>query len=182
VGKGASRVELDLRHLTADTRDGLALLDFSALDSAPMLVEFNVSDSILRVGSAAPLIELTTSASARHGDTGLRWRGDRNFYEGVNVFWRLRDPNAASTAHELAFAEWQAYWTPARETLPSANSIEWKQAIPTRRQLSLATPDNYALSDKAADNPAKQGASDGLDAGAILHRLPTSFDASTIER
>jgi serine/threonine-protein kinase len=172
TGKGAVRLEIDLRHLTAEMQAGLALLDFSAADAAPMVADFKVSGSILHVGTSAPLIDYIASQQAGRGDNEMRWRGDRNFYEGINVFWRLRDPGTSGTAQQLTFAEWQAYWTPARETLPSANAVVWQQPIPNDRLSHEAQANEYLLGTEAKQNPARGGANDGQDAGAILHRLP----------
>lgn len=170
--KGAVRLEIDLRHLTAETQSGLALLDFSAADAAPMVADFKVSGSILQVGTSAPLIDYIASQQAGRGDNEMRWRGDRNFYEGIDVFWRLRDPGTSGTAQQLTFAEWQAYWTPARETLPSANAVVWQQPIPNDRLSHEAQANEYLLGGEAKQNPARGGANDGQDAGAIIHRLP----------
>jgi serine/threonine-protein kinase len=172
VGKGAVRLEIDLRHLTADVQSGLALLDFSAADAAPMVADFKVSGSILQVGTSAPLIDYVTSQHQGRGDNEMRWRGDRNFYEGIDVFWRLREAGTSGTAQQLTFAEWQAYWTPARETLPSANVVVWQQSLPAGRSSHAALATEYLLGGDVEQNPARGGTNDGLDAGAIIDRLP----------
>ena len=93
----------------------------------------------------------------------IAWNGDRNFYEGFNVFWRMGGPGGAETAVQMTLADWQGFWA-AREVRPGADQVIWRQSA-TNRPASSHLPADYALGD--GENPAHNAATDGRDAGAL---------------
>ena len=167
-----SRVEIDARHLTAEVRSGLAWLDFSDNGTDGMLADLRLAASIIRVGSGASFIEQRDPASSVNSEGTLSWSGDRNFYEAVDVFWKRIDATRTDSSQQLTFAGWQAFWGQSRETLPKLNAVVWQQSVQDNRPVSERTPFDFALSIASANNPARDSASDGLDAGCLANQLP----------
>lgn len=168
----AARVELEARHVTADVRNGLASIDFSDADVAGLLVDLRVASSIVCIGSGVPLVQQVGPPPTLDAESALSWSGDRNFYEGIDIFWQRFDSADSTVGSQLTFAQWQAYWTQSRETLPYTNSVVWRQLPARDRPVHEYVPLDFALSSTTANNPARDSASDGLDVGCILKQLP----------
>ena len=167
--KPQGQLQIDLRHLTAFIPGGLMLLTSSQDSPLQLPVEINASDCIF-VGksAAAPLVEQTGVDEPEDMRKRIAWNGDRNFYEGFNVFWRMGGPGGAETAVQMTLADWQGFWA-AREVRPSADQVIWRQSA-TNRPASSHLPADYALGD--GENPAHNAATDGRDAGVQIDQLP----------
>ena len=167
-----SRVELDVRHLTAVVRGGLAWLDFRTNGMDGMLADLRLAGSIVHVGDAAAMIVQLDPATSLDLEGTLSWSGDRNFYEGVETFWKRTPATEPDSGQQLALANWQSYWGKSRETLPYLNAVVWQKAPPVDLPICRQVPADYALSTTSAINPARDSASDGLDAGCLSYLLP----------
>jgi serine/threonine protein kinase len=167
-----THVEIEARHLTVDARNGLALLDISRSDTSGLSADIRFSDSIIRVGESAPLVEQIMSMAMAHSNGPLLWSGDRNFYDIAGVFWDLHDGAMPPLGEQMTFVQWRSFWGQPRENLPNLNAVTWQSGPDGGSLMSDRMPTDYALSDRAANNPARDSASDGLDAGCLLYLLP----------
>jgi serine/threonine-protein kinase len=166
----AGYVQINLRHVTAVFRGGLALLTNSEDAPYQLVTEFQCSDSILASTSNGPLIEQRGSNSLDDYRARLQWSGDRNFFDGVEVFWKIVTGATQTTAAQMDFDQWREVWS-ARSRQSTSGPIAWKRLPSTARPFHTHTPDDYALDESAQANPAIGGASDGLDAGVLVGRL-----------
>lgn len=165
----AGRIHVDLRHLTAAVRDGLCLLTDSVDAPYQLPTEVRCADSILVVGPQGALIEQAGIDTVADFRARFKWESDRNFYEGFSVFWKIRGQSTLSSVEEMTLSPWNAFWG-GRER--SWGRVVWREPPDLSRPPHLQTPDDFALSDRIADNPARRGASDGRDAGCDASLLP----------
>jgi serine/threonine-protein kinase len=171
--KPQGQVQIDLRHVTALIQGGLALLTSSPDAPLQLPLEINASDCIFVGKSAsAPLVEQSGVDEPEEMRKRIAWNGDRNFYEGFNVFWRMGGPGGAETAVQMTLADWQGFWGP-REIRPTADQVAWRVS-PPGRSVDLHLPADYALG--SGENPARNAASDGRDAGVQIDQLPPIKD------
>jgi serine/threonine protein kinase len=177
----ATRVRLSLRHLTAVV--GLGFCQLTNRFDAPYLreTEINLSDSILLSQARQPLVEQDGVDSVSTFQHQFSWNGDRNFYQGFDgdAFWRITDQNDPDESQRLSFLDWVSHWGQQHEFLPSWGEIAWKQLPPVDRPPHTARPAEYALSD-VNGNMARDGASDGRDAGLSAAELPSLPDEEPI--
>jgi hypothetical protein len=97
--------------VTALIQGGLALLKSSPDAPLQLPLEINASDCIFVGKSAsAPLVEQSGVDEPEEMRKRIAWNGDRNFYEGFNVFWRMGGPGGAETAVQMTLADWQGFW------------------------------------------------------------------------
>jgi hypothetical protein len=165
-----ARVELEARHMTLDAGRGLLAVRLAPPNGANLAVDLRIVDSILRSAPGMPLIEQRGIFATENSATGISWSGNRNFYEGFDMFWLLHDSRTESTG--MNFADWKAYWGPSRESNSRLNEVVWDLPIARDRRASEAVPADFALSKSTAENSARNAASDGLDAGCQLDLLP----------
>ncbi len=166
------QIQIDLRHLTAFVAGGFVSL--SATQDAPLQlpVEINASDCIFltkKGAAAAPLVDQSGVEDPEDLRKRIAWNGDRNFYEGFSVFWRMAGPGGAETAVQMNLTDWQGFWG-SHEVRPTADRVVWRQLPPADRAVNLHVPSGYALG--SGDNAARAAASDGRDAGAEIDQLP----------
>jgi serine/threonine-protein kinase len=166
-----ARVEFEARHLTLDAGRGLLTVSQPPENASNLTVDLRVVDSILRTAPGFALIEQRGSQSTEGKVAGISWSGNRNFYEGFDIFWLRHDGRSESTG--LNFADWKAYWGPSSESNSHQNAVVWNLPIARDRRASETVPADLALATSTADNPARDAASDGLDAGCLLDLLPT---------
>lgn len=161
----------ELRHITAAVRSGLASLATS--DEAPyqLTTEMVCADSILAIQAAAPLIEQQGPSRVDDFRTRLIWNGDRNCYEGVELFWKINSTAVSGDMQQFLFSDWRTFWSEGHENLPGRNNVAWKGLPPLEKPLHAHTVTDYALS-TSVGNPARGGASDGLDIGVLADLLP----------
>jgi hypothetical protein len=166
------QIQIDLRHLTVLVASGLVSL--SATQDAPLLlpVEFNTSDCIFlskKGAVAAPFVDQSGVEDPEDLRKRIAWNGDRNFYEGFAVFWRMAGPGGAETAVQMSLSDWRGFWG-SHEVRPTADRVVWRQLPPADRAVNLHIPADYAIG--SSENPALAAASDGRDAGAEIEQLP----------
>ncbi len=177
VGGGAQPqqtgpIEISLQHVTALTRSGLAMINDGLMPAAPTPVEFKCSDSILALpaAAAAPLIEQRHNDRLADYHSRLQWTGDRDFYQGYEIFWKIVG-NAPDDTLQMTFAPWQAAWGEARENLARVGNVHWKSLPGMDVPFSEQTPADYVLSGDDEITPLGN-ASDGRDVGHLADRLP----------
>ena len=162
------RIRIELAHLTAALRKG-----FCRFPNAPyhLHAEIECSDSVLLTGPSGALIEQEGAESAEDLRSRIAFRGDRNFYQGLDVFWSLRHADSP-TPDEMRFEGWQSHWG-ERENLPHRDSVEWRRLPSSEQPCHTHMVADYEL--RAGDeNPAFRSASSGRDdAGMRAAQLPT---------
>ncbi|MEX2111766.1 MAG: protein kinase [Pirellulales bacterium] len=164
-------VQINLRHVTAIAQSGLALITNSEDAPYQMKTEFDCTDSIFVTTADPPLLEQRGSNSAAEYRTRVRWSGERQYFDGFNVFWKIVTGQAQTTAEQMDFDAWQETWA-GHARLMSHTPIAWKKSPAADRPFSQHSPQDYALDD-ASDNLLIRGASDGQDAGCIAWQLST---------
>jgi len=177
-----SQLRIDLRHVTGDMRSGLCL--FTNSSDAPYLLptEIKCSNSILLSGNSGALIEQAGIDSVAEFRKQLHWDSERNFYDGIRVFWKIRGRNLLDQPEEASFTNWQAFW---RGSERSWGRVGWKKLPEAGRAVASCTPADYALDRTLTNNPAIRGAADGRDAGcdpAKLPELPATADDGARQR
>jgi serine/threonine-protein kinase len=165
-----SRIEL--RHVTAVARAGLVQISGGDDARHPLATEFYCKDSILMSDAGSALVQHVGVDPAGGFRNSFRWNGERNFYEGLQVFWRILPLGAQGGPQDWPLTRWQAYWTPTREISPSWGLVGWKLLPNAARPLNSHTPADYALDVRTPDNHAKGAASDGRDVGLESADLP----------
>ncbi len=147
-------VFVQLDHVTAAIERGLVL--FEASVEAPELIRIDVeSTNCIYVGSRShPLIEqIAYNVPVDQFEDYFTFRGRRNFYEEINLFWRqtVRDQaNAEPQTRTVNFAHWREYWR--NETSSRWNDVQWQSRI-TGAPAHLLVPEDFALS-PLPGNPA----------------------------
>ncbi len=165
------RIAVSLRHVTCAVRAGLCRLTDDRLRTHQLPVHLRLADSIV-LCDGQPLIFQEGAAGVDSLLERIQWDGDRNFYEGVEVFWLVRSLEAASGERVMDFAAWQDYWGPQRETLPRLDAAVLAGMPPALEPTHSHVPDDYALDTAQAGNPAVGAAADAQDAGFQAGRLP----------
>lgn len=164
-------ITLNLRHLTALVGGGVLTMTDRQPTSRQLPVSIVLSDSIVAGVPGVPFVD----QYAEEGDDPrqrIRFQGNRNFYEGIDVFWRLRGAGDDRPPVLLDFDAWQSHWGSEDENLPNLNRVKWQQppdpALPAHR----FTVSDFALALDATPNLARGAASNGRDAGCDSSRLP----------
>ncbi len=164
-------MQINLTHVTAIVQSGLALISNSEDAPWQMTTEFDCRDSIFVTQSNAPLLEQLGPNTAEEYRARVQWSGERQYYDGFDVYWKIVTGSMQTVAEQMDFEAWQEQWA-GHALLMSRGPISWKQLPAEDRPFSTHSPHDYALED-ATDNPPIKGASDGQDAGCIAWRLST---------
>jgi len=166
------RVTLELDHATCLLSDGLILtegIDNLTDRTPPLLVIAN--NNILSCGPNRPLIAMKDAGDLMDMQRLFFWKGDRNYYDSLAVFWQLGGRQSAATARQLDFDAWRNYWGGNEGTGSMNVAVVWR-AKPSDRSWTKITADAAELNTMATSNPAVNGASDGGHAGVTLSKLP----------
>jgi hypothetical protein len=153
-------VQINLSHVTAMCGDGLALLTNSQDEPYQLYAKFNCSDSILASRGSAPLVEQRGPDSVEQYQDRMQWSGERGYFDGLDVFWRIVNGTTQAKSRELSFDQWRAFWTGPNTSLENG-AVSWQGLPGTERPYWAHVPQDYAL-----------GARDGSDAGAMALQLP----------
>ena len=133
-------------------------------------VEFQVRNSILSSTEASPLVVSEVAIAVEDTRRMLVWKGERNFFDSVGVFWSLEASDDA-----LSWDDWQTLWQTNGNVGSRNLPIDWLAERPfdTRQVVGKVIPDIWQLGPGLTElNPAIQGSTDGSDAGADLSELP----------
>jgi hypothetical protein len=174
-------VQINLRHVTAMVRGGLALLTNSEDAPYQLLTEIDCDDSIVVSTATPPLIEQRGSNSAEEFRSRLQWSGSRDFFDGIDIFWQIQNTAGLSAPKQMRFDDWQTHWGgQSRSQTYRKNHEYWRSLPEAERPFHSHVPGDYEL-DRSLTNPAVGGGSDGLDAGCLLRQLPTLVATSPEE-
>ncbi len=167
---GGDAASVTLRHLTVWTGGGLLAMTDRQPNARQLPASMVLGDSIVAGVPGVPLVDQYADDEdlARRK---IRFQGNRNFYEGVDVFWRLRGADDARPPVLLDFSAWQSHWGSEDENLPSVDQVQWQQPLDPARPAHRARVADLLLAPDAA-NPARGAASSGRDAGCDPARLP----------
>jgi len=166
-------LQIDLRHITAVTYGGLCRMTGSRLAPYQLAAQIGCSNGILMSVANVPLIEQVGADAADDFHEQIAWDGDRNFYEGFDVFWTICDVELEPLWPPCAFEAWESYWQSQHENMPKLDRVRWRQLPSPDRPLHTHTPADYALDDTVEDNPAIiDAATDGSNAGFLAALLP----------
>ncbi|MEX0867193.1 MAG: protein kinase [Pirellulales bacterium] len=166
-------LRVNLKHLTADLRRGLARIHAPSETPNLFPLRMEVAESILLV-DRSPLFDFSGGGNIKDFRDKLTWKGDRNFYEGVGLFWRIDDA-AADDFAEMTFTDWQSVWGPGNEASVRAAAVEFA-ALPDRSKPRWQrTVMDYTLDLEDHTNPAIGASTDGTtNAGMQPELLPTT--------
>lgn len=166
------RVTLELDHTTCLLSDGLILtegIDNLTDRTPPLLIIAN--NNIISCGPNRPLIAMRDASDLMDMQRLFFWKGDRNYYDSVAVFWQLGGRQSPAAARQLDFDAWRNYWGGNEGTGSTNAAVIWRTKS-TDRTWAKATAEAVELNTMATSNPAVNGASDGSNAGVTLSKLP----------
>ena len=169
----AGELRIDLQHLTAVTLNGFCHFSNSLDAPLELTTTINCADSILMAAASSPLIEQVGADSADEFRQKLIWNGDRNFYQGYTIFWKIVGESGRNEPILVGFDEWQEYWTESQEKLPSHNSVSWQKLPASTQPTHWHLPEDYALAGEPGEGSPRLAGGDGRDAGVLLESLPT---------
>ena len=173
-------IRVELKHLTALVESGLCRLDNSRHALQHLPTHINCSDSILMASADSPLIEQIGETSLNDPHPLFTWSGDRNYYHGFIVFWKIDDLRSDMPAERIEFEAWQTRWAPDDEIHSRWGRVDFRRSPEASRPLHAQTPADYTLTD-SAENWARDAASDGTDVGFSADRLPSLPAASRMD-
>jgi serine/threonine-protein kinase len=164
-------LQVDLRHVTAAIRGGLCRITTTRTTPHSLPVQLSCADSIL-LGAGSPLLEQNSDGDVDDCRQRITWNGDRNCYDGFDVFWSIRRPDPESPPDQMMFDAWKTHWGPSHETLPQVGKLEWRKLPDFDRPVHRSVPADYALNEASSNNPALGTASDARNIGFQADRLP----------
>ena len=165
-------IRVDLQHLTAVVERGFCQLVAGQFDTQPLPTSISCADSIFITTVGSPLIEQEGGQSKDEFGNQIAWSGDRNFYQGFDVFWRVAYRDSKTPAEQMDFDTWRTHWGPERENLPNRGLPQWRQVPDPGKPLDSRGVADYVLRQTVPGNPAIGAASDGRDIGSLVDRLP----------
>jgi hypothetical protein len=173
---GASRrpdprdmIRINLQHITAHAPDGLCLMTTDRARPYYLPVDLEVSDSIVIGSTSAGMVRQSGLLSRQAFESQLEFRGERNFYERIAVFW-LIEPSGQEPPSPLYYQGWKEHWKAAEQS-PHYHEVQWERFPSSSLPLAERLPSDYMLDDSLS-NPAGRSAPNMESAGADLSRLP----------
>jgi len=167
----SAQLQIDLQHVTARMGRGMCRMATREDGQYLPLVKINCTDCILMT-DGAPLIDQQGDEPAEEMQKALLWKGNRNFYEGIDVFWRLDGPRTAGPT-ELSWIAWRDHWGTGREMVDRGSSVAFAQLPSPQHPKATQTPADYLLDESELYNPALGSATDGTaNVGQKIELLP----------
>ena len=167
-----TQVQINLQHVTARMRRGMCRIATREDERFLPLVRINCTDCILMT-DGAPLIDQRGDEPAEDQQKSLQWKGNRNFYEGIDVFWQVDGPRTAGPT-QFDWAAWRDHWGIGRETTERGSSVAFARLPDPRSPKATHSPLDYMLNESEQYNPALGTATDGIaDVGMKAELLPT---------
>lgn len=174
-------LRINLRHVTLHARRGFLWLGNTTDAPHQLPAEIHCVNSIVMVDPQSPLIEQQGIDTVRDFRERLVWTGERNFYQGFAIFWKITGLDSSEEPQQATLATWQTL-NKVRENLPAWGRVRWQTGPAPSSPRHRDQPQDYALLDDPQANPARRGAADGLDAGAAVDALPTPPELSIAGR
>jgi serine/threonine-protein kinase len=159
-------IGLEIDHTTFLVKQGLLRLVNSRQVQSVLPVDVRMRDSIVAGPDGALLIEQSGEGRTSELRRQLTWRGDRNFYEGFETFWRIA---GSGMVQNLSFDAWQFEWE--EREISEIGPIGWVRTPGATRVFHTLVPADFAL--RADESSAIRAATDGQNAGAAITRLPS---------
>lgn len=160
-------VRIELNHATVHAQEGVVRMA-STEPSAPKISV--LATNCIFIGGEDSAVATGAGPAAGAAGTALRWKSDRCFYEGFDVFTR----SGGATPKESKWSDWRSFWGGGRDVW---GRVGWRQPLDGRRAMHERTPAEYAL---APDSAAFEAATDRRDIGMRLDELtnvPQAVDA-----
>ncbi len=170
-------IKLDLDHLTAVVDGGLCLIKNG--ENAPYLATLDVECNdciVVMKNKTAALFDHRGVATAREFMRGLLLSGRRNFYQNVDLFWRVDASRTDDQIIEFSWQDWKEHWADS-ESRSQPNGVQWHLLPPPAIPVHQHTPDDYLLLEHPS-NPAYDSRA-GFDR-ANLPILPMSVGSTTV--
>lgn len=169
-------IQIQLRHFTAMTQSGLALLINSQDAPYQLLTDISCEDSILVSKAGPPLVEQRGTEPVEAYQARLQWNGRRNYFDGYEIFWAIADRMGGAASKLMRFDDWQDFWRgQSRQQVAGSGAVVWQALPESNRPYHTHLPADYALDATAGGNAALGGGSDGADAGCRLKLLPAVY-------
>lgn len=165
------KIDVELRHLTAVVGGGLCRSLSGGFTSYQLPIALSCTDSIILAASDHPLVEQIDGRDADEMQKLFTYTGDRNCYQGFNVFWSIDDNDLAASPQLIEWTDWQTHWSPNSEKNSLWCRIDWQRLPEPSRLPHTLTPWDYALSE-SDENPTRGAAGDGSDVGFNAQSLP----------
>jgi len=167
----SAQLQIDLQHITARMGRGMCRIATREDQRYLPLVKINCTDCILMT-DGAPLIDQQGDETADEQQKILLWKGNRNFYEGIDVFWRLDGPRTAGPT-QLTWTAWRDHWGTGREMVDRGSSVAFARLPSPQHPKAIQTPADYLLDESELYNPALGSATDGTaNVGQKTELLP----------
>jgi hypothetical protein len=160
-----------LRHVTVDADQGFLRVESSVGESYPGWTRVACDDSVLRIASNAAVVEHSGPGASQTAQAYFEWREDRTYYDGADVFWRIRDPKNAPLVEEWRLPEWREHWLLAGPY--PLGRVAWQPGLHAHLPRNARTPEDFLLAGSRSVNPAVGGARSGRNSGFALTALPT---------
>lgn len=162
------RLRIDLSHLTIDARAGLCKFSNSADAPYQLLAELRVSNSILLGQEKNPMIVQSGVDTVSELRGRFKWDGNRNFYDGYKIFWRINGRDTRDEPQLVELPGWMSFLRGEK----TWGRVIWNGLPNDSRPPHTLAPGDYALDELATNNAAVKGASDGTDVGCDLRAIP----------
>jgi len=167
-----SQINFTVEHLSARISGSFLRLAGPVAVDVPA-IECRVRNSIISSTEASPLVVSEVAIAAEDARRMLVWRGERNFFDAVPVFWSLK-----ASDETLSWDDWQTLWQNNGNVGSKNLPIDWmiERPFDSAEFISRLTPGIWQLGPGLTElNPAIQGSTDGSDAGADLAELPLTI-------
>ena len=171
---GRPQVDLTVEHLSARLSGSFLRLMGPVAVDVPA-IECRVRNSIISSTESSPLVISEVGIAAEDARRMLVWRGERNFFDTVPVFWSLE-----ASDETLSWDDWQALWQTNGNVGSKNLPIDWmiERPFDSAEFIGRLTPSIWQLGPGLTElNPAIQGSTDGSDAGADLAELPLTTES-----
>ncbi len=133
-------IALEIGHSTFLLRQGLLRLVNERQTQAVLPLDVRMRDSIVAGALGAILVEQLGEGRTTDLRRQLTWRGDRNFYEGFETFWRIA---GSGIAQNFDFNDWQLEWDD-RE-ISESGPIGWARSPVDSQIVHLLVPADFVL-------------------------------------
>jgi serine/threonine-protein kinase len=159
-------IALEIDHSTLLVRQGLLRLVNDRQMQIVLPMDILMRDSIVAAADGAVLVEQSGDGRTSDLRRQLTWRGDHNFYDGFETFWRIAA--SGGMAQNLDFDDWQLEWE--EREISEIGPIGWVRSPLSSRDFHTLVAADFVL--RADESGAIRAATDGQNAGAAIMRLP----------
>lgn len=169
--KENAQLELRLSHNTCWVGQGLIHLDSGDVPRDLLPVNVTVAgNNLFASNTTNPLVTMLGTTDADTFYRLLTWNGERNFYDGFDLFWSTASVDFLPMDYDSWRAEWERNTT-TKEVDSQNRGFAWKGGWNV--DFEDVTPKDFALDTEVSPNPAIGGAKDGEDVGVDLSKVPT---------